>query len=115
MAPMTAERGSLAAATVGDKVYAIGGGGPNIQLNSVEILDPSANTWMPCKSLHTARSHLFGGLPSSRIQTLLDYLAAAHLTEVLLGSHLQLYQSLCRQKPYCMFAGCADLLVRPLW
>ena len=55
MATMTAERGSLAAATMDDKVYAIGGGGPGLQLNSVEILDPANNIWMPCKSLRTAR------------------------------------------------------------
>ena len=55
MASMQDERGSLAVATLDDKVYAIGGGGPGVQLNSVEILDPAVNAWMPCKSLRTAR------------------------------------------------------------
>ena len=65
MAPMAAERGSLAVATIEDKVYAIGGGGPSLQLNSVEILDPAVNIWMACKSLRTARQSF---CPSSRIR-----------------------------------------------
>lgn len=55
MASMEEERGSLAAVVLGDHVYAIGGGGANVQLNSVEMLDPTANTWMRCKSLQSPR------------------------------------------------------------
>ena len=55
MASMDKERGSLAAVALDGKVYALGGGGPNIQLNSAEILDPNVNTWMSCKSMHAAR------------------------------------------------------------
>jgi len=36
VAPMKIERGSLAVATVGDYIYAIGGGKPNVQYDSVE-------------------------------------------------------------------------------
>lgn len=36
MAPMKTERGSLAAVTVGDYIYAIGGGKPNLQYDTVE-------------------------------------------------------------------------------
>ena len=36
---MKIERGSLAVATVGDYIYAIGGGKPNVQYDSVERWD----------------------------------------------------------------------------
>ena len=36
VAPMKTERGSLAAVTVGDYIYAIGGGKPNMQYDTVE-------------------------------------------------------------------------------
>ena len=36
VAPMKIERGSLAVATMGDYIYAIGGGKPNVQYDSVE-------------------------------------------------------------------------------
>lgn len=55
MATMSEDKGSLAAVTLDDKVYAIGGGGPGLQLNTVEMLDPNINTWMGCKSLRSAR------------------------------------------------------------
>lgn len=55
MAPLGHERGSLASATLDGKVYAIGGGTSGVQLNTVELLDPTVNTWMLAKSLHAMR------------------------------------------------------------
>jgi Kelch motif len=43
---MSTVRGSLAAAVLDDKVYAIGGGRPGISLDTTEIYDPTLNTFM---------------------------------------------------------------------
>jgi Kelch motif len=43
---MSTVRGSLAAAVLDDKVYAIGGGRPGISLESTEIYDPTLDTFM---------------------------------------------------------------------
>lgn len=49
---MSTVRGSLAAAVLDDKVYAIGGGRPGISLETTEIYDPTLDTFMaggcPC-------------------------------------------------------------------
>ena len=43
---MSTVRGSLAAAVLDDKVYAIGGGRPGISLETTEIYDPTLDTFM---------------------------------------------------------------------
>lgn len=43
---MSTVRGSLAAAVLDDKLYAIGGGRPGISLETTEIYDPGLNTFM---------------------------------------------------------------------
>ena len=48
---MSTVRGSLAAAVLDGKVYAIGGGQPSISLETTEIYDPTLDTFMagaPC-------------------------------------------------------------------
>jgi Kelch motif len=46
---MSTVRGSLAAAVLDDKVYAIGGGRPGISLETTEIYDPTLDTFMAGK------------------------------------------------------------------
>lgn len=55
VAPMKEERGSLAAVTVGDYIYAIGGGKPNMQYDTVERYDPCQDRWSQMPKLNTAR------------------------------------------------------------
>jgi N-acetylneuraminic acid mutarotase len=68
VAPMPTPRALLAAATVGDTIYAIGGiniyteriGGPIITdiLSTVEVYDPSTDTWTTFPPMATARAGL---------------------------------------------------------
>ena len=52
---MVEQRGSLGAASIGDRVYAVGGGKPGQQSASMEILDVARNTWLPGKLMHHKR------------------------------------------------------------
>src|SRR5439155_601932 len=54
-APMPTARCGLAAAAVGGKIYAIGGGNDNGNLNVVEEYDPASNTWTTKAPMPTAR------------------------------------------------------------
>ena len=47
MASMRAVRGSLGAVCRGGRIWAIGGGEPGVSLETVEVYDPTINTWMP--------------------------------------------------------------------
>jgi N-acetylneuraminic acid mutarotase len=59
---MPSARAILAAAAVNGKIYAIGGGygsgGNLVALSTVEVYDPSTNTWSSAASMPTARSWL---------------------------------------------------------
>ena len=55
MSDMVEQRGSLGAASIGDRVYAVGGGKPGQQSASMEILDVARNTWLPGKLMHHKR------------------------------------------------------------
>jgi N-acetylneuraminic acid mutarotase len=58
LAPMPTARFALAAAGVNGKIYAIGGSrGPGI-LNTVEVYDPSSNSWSTAAGMPTARQDL---------------------------------------------------------
>ena len=52
---MSTVRGSLAAAVLDDKVYAIGGGRPGISLETTEIYDPTLDTFMAGTSLEPSK------------------------------------------------------------
>ena len=59
---MSTVRGSLAAAVLDDKVYAIGGGRPGISLETTEIYDPTLDTFMAggCPLCRAVCSHMRG-------------------------------------------------------
>jgi len=58
-AHMPTARFGLAAAAVNGKIYAIGGrDGNNGALNTVEVYDPSSNSWSTAASMPTARDSL---------------------------------------------------------
>ena len=61
-APMPTARGSLAAASSGGKIYAIGGvtskGGIRSFFSTVEVYDPGANSWSTAASMPTPRYDL---------------------------------------------------------
>ena len=47
MASMRAVRGSLGAVSLKGRIWAVGGGEPGVSLETVEVYDPSIDTWMP--------------------------------------------------------------------
>lgn len=56
---MNTERYELAAATVGNIIYALGGtGNNNNALSSVEAYDPATNTWTSKASMSASRAGL---------------------------------------------------------
>ena len=61
MAPMAMARVGLAAATVNGKIYAIGGSNSilnnNSVLNTVEVYDPSSDSWGAAANMSTTRSY----------------------------------------------------------
>jgi N-acetylneuraminic acid mutarotase len=81
LAPMPTKRGSPVAATVGDKLYVIGGatlppgsketvvlpGRPHISVGAVEEYDPATNTWRARASMPTPRNHATAGAVNGKI------------------------------------------------
>ena len=81
LAPMPTKRGSPVAATVGDKIYVIGGATalpgsqdegisgtrPQMSVGTVEEYDPAANTWRERSSMPTARNHAAVGVVNGKI------------------------------------------------
>ena len=55
MSDMEEQRGSLGAASLKNLVYAVGGGKPGIQSDTMEILDPNRNLWMKGKTMNSKR------------------------------------------------------------
>jgi N-acetylneuraminic acid mutarotase len=81
LAAMPTKRGSPVAATVGDKIYVIGGaalppgsketavlpGRPHISVGAVEEYDPGTNTWRARASMPTPRNHATAGAINGKI------------------------------------------------
>lgn len=56
-APMATARSHVAAAVWENRIYVVGGGGPNFQsLNAVEVYDPQADEWSAARAAPTTRS-----------------------------------------------------------
>jgi hypothetical protein len=55
---MPTARDGLAAAIVSGKIYAIGGANSTGYLNTVEVYDPSSDSWSTAASMPTARAGL---------------------------------------------------------
>lgn len=49
--PLNAKKGSLAGATLNDKIYAVGGGSGNEYYSAVEMLDLDVGAWIPSRSM----------------------------------------------------------------
>ncbi len=58
LASMPTVRGALGVATIGGKLYAVGGIGGQGNSDAVEVYDPSAHTWTRKTPLPTPRDHL---------------------------------------------------------
>jgi len=79
LAPMPTKRGSPVAATVGGKIYVIGGAvpGPNqaavhparphTSVGTVEEYDPATNTWRVRAPMPTPRNHTYAGVVNGKI------------------------------------------------
>ena len=72
-------RGSLAAAALGSKIYAIGGGQPSINLDSCEIFDPEVNAWLPGPLLNVQRFTTAAAVCNGCIYAAGGYNGAAYL------------------------------------
>ena len=59
---MSTVRGSLGCATLGGKVYAIGGGVPDMYYDNAEVYDPAVNSWAPGEGQFASVSDARGGL-----------------------------------------------------
>ena len=84
LAPMPTRRGSPVAATVGDKIYVIGGAAthpgssetavhparPHRSVAAVEEYDPATNTWRQRSPMPTARNHAAIGVVNGKIYVL---------------------------------------------
>ena len=55
VASMECVRGSLAAVGLDNKLYAMGGGEPNVNQDTVEIYDAHHNAWMPGPTMNNRR------------------------------------------------------------
>ena len=66
-APMSTERGALAVAELGGKLFAIGGYNGAGNSNAVEMYDPATNSWSTKASLPTARDHLAVATVGTRV------------------------------------------------
>lgn len=67
LAPMPTARGALGVATVGGKLYAVGGIGEQGNSDAVEAYDPSTNTWSSKAPLPTPRDHLAVAVAQDRL------------------------------------------------
>ncbi len=72
-------RGSLAAAALGGKIYAIGGGQPSINLDSCEVFDPEVNAWLPGPLLNAQRFTTAAAVCHGCIYVAGGYSGAAYL------------------------------------
>ncbi len=52
-APMRHKRGCLAVATIGDRIFAVGGGHAQVLFSDVECYDPQLGTWTRSTSMLT--------------------------------------------------------------
>jgi N-acetylneuraminic acid mutarotase len=91
LAPMPTKRGSPVAATVGGKIYVIGGASthpgstepavhparPHRSVASVEEYDPATNTWRARSPMPTARNHAAIGVVGGKIYVIGGRLGAA--------------------------------------
>ena len=49
--PMNLKRGSLAGATIGDRIFALGGGNGQLHFSDVECYDPHLGMWISSTSM----------------------------------------------------------------
>ena len=71
-APMPTARGALAAATIDDKVYAVGGvlGFGRDNVAALEVYDPIADTWETREPMARPRDHLAVGVVGGKLYAL---------------------------------------------
>lgn len=67
LAPMPTARGALGVATIGGKLYAVGGIGEKGNSDAVEVYDPAANAWSRKAALPTPRDHLAVAAAANRL------------------------------------------------
>src|SRR5262245_31830975 len=94
LAPMPTRRGSPVAATVGGKIYVIGGASthpgssepavlptrPHRSVTTVEEYDPATNTWRARSPMPTARNHAAIGVVNNKIYVIGGRLGAAFVS-----------------------------------
>jgi N-acetylneuraminic acid mutarotase len=92
LAPMPTKRGSPVAASVGDKIYVIGGAVPNPgqmslhpqrphhSVDTVEEYDPATNRWRARASMPTARNHAIAGVVNGKIYVIGGRVGTAFIT-----------------------------------
>jgi N-acetylneuraminic acid mutarotase len=94
LAPMPSKRGSPVAATVGDKMYVIGGATtppgsketavhpalPHVSVGTVEEYDPATNTWRQRASMPTPRNHATAGVVNGKIYVIGGRVGAAFIS-----------------------------------
>jgi len=91
LAPMPTRRGSPVAASVGDKIYVIGGAvpGPNqpavhplrphVSVGTIEEYDPATNTWRERAPMPTPRNHAVAGSANGKVYVIGGRLGAAFM------------------------------------
>src|SRR5438034_8671062 len=91
LAPMPTKRGSPVAASVGDKIYVIGGAvpGPNqpsvhplrphTSVGTIEEYDPATNTWRERAPMPTPRNHAVAGSAGGKVYVIGGRLGAAFM------------------------------------
>lgn len=82
IADMEMVRGSLAVAAMDGLVYAMGGGQPGVNLNSIEIFTPATNTWTPGPSMAASRFTTAGAALGSAIYMTGGFDGAQYLNSV---------------------------------
>ena len=94
LAPMPTKRGSPVAATVGDKIYVIGGATtppgsketavhparPHVSVGTVEEYDPATNTWRSRASMPTPRNHATVGVVNGKVYVIGGRVGAAFIS-----------------------------------
>ena len=93
LAPMPVKRGAAVAATVGDKIYVIGGATtapgetnpaihptyPQRVLSTVQEYDPKTNTWRERSPMPTPRNHTAAGVVNGKIYVIGGRIGAAFI------------------------------------